>query len=171
MDLTVREMRLEEVGVIVDYFHQATPEHLAMLGVDPARLPSRAKWVQHYAHQYSLPLEQRETFLVIWKLGDAPLGFCTTDKMVLGEQVYMHLHLVEPKLRRSGYGTACVRETVGIYFEALRVRRVFCEPNAFNTGPNRTLQKVGFKYLQTYMTVPGAINYHQAVTCWVLEKS
>jgi hypothetical protein len=29
---------------------------------------------------------------------------------------------------------------------------------------------IGFKYVKTYRTVPGAINFHQAVTRWVLER-
>lgn len=37
-------------------------------------------------------------------------------------------------------------------------------------APNRTLQSAGFKYAKTYMTVPGPLNYHQAVTRWVFEK-
>ena len=57
-----------------------------------------------------------------------------------------------------------------IYFEALALERIFCEPNAFNVAPNRTLQSVGFKYVKTYETVPGWLNFHQAVTRWVLEK-
>jgi hypothetical protein len=47
---------------------------------------------------------------------------------------------------------------------------LFCEPNAFNVAPNRTLQKAGFKYLKTHMTVPSALNFHQAVTRWVIER-
>ena len=57
-----------------------------------------------------------------------------------------------------------------IYFERLKLKRLFCEPNAFNVAPNRTLQKAGFKYLKTHMTVPGPLNFHQAVTCWVMER-
>src|SRR5277367_5291711 len=41
MDVTVREMRLEETDLIIDYFHRSTPEHLEMMGVDPSRLPVR----------------------------------------------------------------------------------------------------------------------------------
>jgi hypothetical protein len=46
---------------------------------------------------------------------------------------------------------------------------VISEPNAFNAAPNRTLQRAGFRYVKTHMTVPGPLNYHQAVTRWVLE--
>jgi RimJ/RimL family protein N-acetyltransferase len=82
----------------------------------------------------------------------------------------MHLHVVDPGDRRCGVGVECVRRSVEIYFERLKLKNLFCEPNAFNVAPNRTLQKAGFKYIKTYMTVPGALNYHQAVTRWMIER-
>jgi RimJ/RimL family protein N-acetyltransferase len=82
----------------------------------------------------------------------------------------MHLHVSEPERRKQGIGTECVKQSVDIYFDRLKLKSLFCEPNAFNAGPNRTLQKVGFKYLKTHMTVPGPLNYHQAVTRWVIER-
>ena len=30
--------------------------------------------------------------------------------------------------------------------------------------------KAGFKYLKTHMTVPGPLNFRQAVTRWVIER-
>jgi hypothetical protein len=48
--------------------------------------------------------------------------------------------------------------------------KIFCEPNAFNVAPNRTLQKAGFKYLKTHKIVPGPLNFHQAVTRWMIER-
>ncbi|MDU6731579.1 MAG: GNAT family N-acetyltransferase, partial [Bradyrhizobium sp.] len=47
---------------------------------------------------------------------------------------------------------------------------LFCEPHAYNTAPNRALQKAGFRYVKTYKTVPGPMNYHQAVTRWMIER-
>ncbi len=83
----------------------------------------------------------------------------------------MHLHVVEPNDRQQGFGTECVKQSVDLYFDRLRLKSLFCEPNAFNLGPNRTLQKAGFKYVKTHMTVPGPLNYHQAVTRWVIERT
>jgi len=37
-------------------------------------------------------------------------------------------------------------------------------------APNRTLQSVGFRYVKTHKTIPGPLNYRQAVTRWVLES-
>lgn len=81
----------------------------------------------------------------------------------------MHLHIVHPDRRRA-VGVRCVRETGQLYFEVLRLERLICEPNAFNVEPNGTLQRAGFRYEKTHITVPGWLNYHQAVTCWVVER-
>jgi hypothetical protein len=53
----------------------------------------------------------------------------------------------------------------------LELKCLFCEPNAFNVAPNRTLQRAGFKCVKTHETVPGPLNYHQRVTRWVLEAA
>lgn len=170
MTLTVREMMSAEVDLIIEYFQNATPEHLETLGVDPTRLPPVDAWRDRFRSQLALSADQRAMVLVIWLSDDQPIGFSTSDKIRFGEQAYMHLHVTEPERRHQGIGVECVRRSVDIYFERLKLKRLFCEPNAFNVAPNRTLQKAGFKYLKTHMTVPGPLNFHQAVTRWVIER-
>ena len=170
MALRIREMKLEEVGLRIRYFHDASPEYLEALGVDPTRLPSPSKWQEYYAREYSKPVEKRKEFLVVWESEDGVIGFSTANRIVFGREAHMHLHIVRPEQRRVGNGAACVKETVELYFKTFKLERIFCEPNAFNVAPNRTLQAAGFKYLKTYKTVPDALNFHQAVTCWVLER-
>lgn len=170
MSLEVREMALDEVGLIIDYFRGAGPEHLELLGVDPTRLPTREQWQERLAGDYDKPVHERSTLQVVWRLEGVAVGFSTCDKIVYGERANMHLHVVDAQRRRSGIGSACVRATVDFYFQVLALQRLFCEPNAFNVAPNRTLQSVGFRYVKTHMTVPGPLNYHQAVTRWVFEK-
>ena len=170
MTLTVREMMSSEVNIIIQYFQDSTPEHLETLGVDPSRLPPAQSWRERLQRECTLPIEQRAMMLVIWLSDDQPVGFSTSDKIRYGEQASMHLHVTEPERRHQGTGVECVRRSADIYFERLKLKRLFCEPNAFNVPPNRTLQKAGFKYLKTHMTVPGPLNFHQAVTRWVIER-
>lgn len=170
MNIAVRPMALSEVGLVIDYFHKATPEHLEILGVDPSRLPAPEVWRGRFEHDFSLPLEKRPRFFVIWLLDDHAVGFSSCDKIVFGESASMHLHIADSSRRTKGIGAACVSKSVEIYFHKLKLKRLFCEPNAFNVAPNRTLQKAGFKYLKTHMTVPGPLNFHQAVTRWVIER-
>ncbi|MGA8898906.1 GNAT family N-acetyltransferase [Bradyrhizobium sp.] len=170
MTTTVREMTDSEFGIVIDYFFKSTPEHLETLGVDPTRLPTPDSWRERFQRDRARPIEQRASLVVIWLGDNQPLGFSTSDKIAYGEQANMHLHVVDPERRNRGYGAECVRQSADIYFERLKLKRLFCEPNAFNVAPNRTLQKAGFKYLKTHMTVPGPLNFHQAVTRWVMER-
>src|ERR1700719_589623 len=103
-------MAASEVDLIIDYFHESTPEHLEMLGVDPSRLPGRSLWRELFLRDFELPLNQRSRLFVIWLADDRPVGFSTSDKIVFGERANMHLHVVEPENRNRGIGGQCVRQ-------------------------------------------------------------
>jgi RimJ/RimL family protein N-acetyltransferase len=163
-------MTLQETALIIEYFHDATPEHLEMLGVDPTRLPPALQWQRLYQQMFDQPVEQRGSLLVSWFCDDRFLGFSTADKIRVGQQANMHLHITDAAQRKQGIGVACVRQTVELYFQRLELKQLYCEPNAFNTAPNRALQKAGFKYVKTYMTVPGPLNFHQAVNRWMIDR-
>jgi len=170
MQLDVRAMGLDETGIIVEYFHSSTPEHLDTLGVDPTRLPDPDRWRQNFEREYAQPLEQRTSFQVIWLVDQEIVGFSTVDKLRYGEQANMHLHIVIADRRQAGLGVEFVRRSAALYFETLQLQRLFCQPNALNTAPNRTLQAAGFRYVKTLMTAPSPLNYRQPITRWVLER-
>ena len=75
------------------------------------------------------------------------IGLLSADKISHRGQAYMHVHITDPARRRSGLGSECVRATADIYFKLLALERLFCQPNAFNVAPNRTLQRAGFAAL------------------------
>jgi RimJ/RimL family protein N-acetyltransferase len=170
MELTVRQMTLHEVGIRIDYFHSASKQHLDKLGVDPTKLPSKADWLRHYEMDEAQPLEKRLNGQLLW-LGDGrPIGFSTVDRIEFGVQANMHLHILDARNRKSGFGTECVRLSAAQYFDLLKLKRIYCQPNAFNIAPNRTLQRAGFRYVETVMDTPSPMNFHQPVTRWVLER-
>jgi len=169
MTISVREMTDSEFDIVIDYFHKSTPEFLETLGVDPTRLPSPDRWRERFQRDSARPIAQRASLVVIWLSNDQPIGFSSSDKIAYGEHANMHLHLVDPERRHRGFGVECVRRSADLYFERLKLKRLFSEPYAFNVAPNHT-QRAGFKYLKTHMTVPGPLNFHQAVTRWVMER-
>jgi RimJ/RimL family protein N-acetyltransferase len=168
--VVVRPMRIEEVDFRIDYFHGASDEYLAKLGVDRALLPSKDDWRAYYEEDFARPLAERETYNLAWELDGRVVGFSSVDHIELGEQAFMHLHIVEEPRRRSGLGTEFVRLSVDEYFRALDLRRLFCQPNAYNVAPNRTLQRVGFRYVFSEEMQPSFINFPQPITRWVLER-
>jgi hypothetical protein len=98
------------------------------------------------------------------------IGFSTADKIVFGQEAFMHLHIVNPDLRQIGYGTKCVEETVKSIlrpsscngFSASRMRSISGRTELFSARVS--------KYVKTHQTVPGSLNYHQAVIRWGLYK-
>jgi RimJ/RimL family protein N-acetyltransferase len=168
--LQVREMQVAEVGVRIDYFHDSSDEYLRTLGVDRASLPSKEAWRAAYVEDVARPIEHRQGIALVWELDGRIVGFSTADRIVFGEEAFMHLHIVSPGQRRHGFGTEFVKESARYYWRVLRLQRLYSEPNAFNVAPNRTLQRAGFAYLFTHETKPGPINFHQVTTRWTVGR-
>lgn len=166
----VRPLELAEVDIRIDYFHDASDEYLAHLGVDRALLPERGAWRAAYEEDYARPLAERDTYNLAWELDGRLVGFSSVDNIAFGEAAFMHLHIVEAPERRRGLGTEFVRLSAREYFRALELQRLFCQPNAFNVAPNRTLQRAGFRYVFTKEMQPSPINFRQPLTRWVLER-
>jgi RimJ/RimL family protein N-acetyltransferase len=167
--LRVREMRLSEVDIRINYFHDASDEYLRVLGVDRSLLPTRQAWRSFYEEDHQRPIRERENYSLVWERDGQVVGFSTTDRIDFGNEAFMHLHVVEEGLRNTGLGSQFVRLSAQAYFEALELKRLYCEPNAFNVAPNRTLQRAGFRYLFTHKAQPAAINFPQVTTRWILD--
>jgi RimJ/RimL family protein N-acetyltransferase len=163
-------MELADFAVRVSYFHNASDEHLTRLGVDRARLPDPVEWQAMFAATLTLPLEQRSEYGVVWELDAELVGFSTADQIEFGAEAHMHLHIVDPERRAVGLGAQFVRLTAAHYCDTLRLRRLYCEPNAFNVAPNRTLQNAGFRYVRSRECRPTPINTYQTTTIWLYQQ-
>jgi RimJ/RimL family protein N-acetyltransferase len=163
-------MSLQDVEFRIRYFHEASDQYLTSLGVDRKLLPNPATWRAFHERDCELPPAERENYALLWELDDHPVGFSSLDRIVFGAQAFMHLHIVDESSRRRGLGTEFVKKSADVYFQIFDLERLYCEPNALNVAPNRTLQRAGFTYLFSHETVPGPINFRQVTTRWVLER-
>jgi RimJ/RimL family protein N-acetyltransferase len=168
--LTVREMRPDEMHIRIEYFHRASNAQLRTLGVDRARLPSPEVWLETYVADQSRSLQERSGYSLVWELDDAVVGFSSADRITFGQVAHMHLHILDADRRRRGLGTQFVRLSATQYFDMLELERLYCEPNALNVAPNRTLQRAGFHYDLSHHCTPGPINFPQVTTRWVLDR-
>jgi RimJ/RimL family protein N-acetyltransferase len=167
---TVREMRPDEMHLRIEYFHAASDAQLRTLGVDRARLPSPEVWQETYVADQSRPLQERSGYSLVWELDDAVVGFSSADRITFGQEAHMHLHILDADRRRRGLGTRFVRLSATEYFDVLELERLYCEPNALNVAPNRTLQRAGFRYDLSHQCTPGPLNFPQVTTRWVLDR-
>lgn len=169
--IAVREMNPDDAESIVRYFHGGTPEFHKMLGVDRAKLPAAEEWVKLIHKELSLPLEEKQFFYVIWLFDGKPIGHSNINKIVFGQEAYMHLHLWQGDKRHQGIGSSLVRLSLPYYFSTFKLDELFCEPHALNPAPNKTLERTGFELVKEYECVPGWINFHQPVKRWRMSKN
>jgi RimJ/RimL family protein N-acetyltransferase len=160
-------MGLTDFDVRTAYFHEATDEHLAKLGVDRSRLPHPEAWRASFQENLARPLEARSEYGVVWELDGSFVGFSTADQIQFGDEAHMHLHIIDPERRARGLGARFVSLTAVHLCEVFRLRRLYCEPNALNVAPNRTLQRAGFSYVCSRECRPNPLNGYQTTTVWV----
>lgn len=168
--LTVRPLDPSEIDIRINYFHNASDDFLQRLGVDRQLLPSSEEWRSSYEAEYALPIRERQELNLVWQLDNEIVGLSSCDKIVFGIEAYMHLHIIDSEKRQAGLGAEFVKESASYYFHVLELERLFCEPNAYNVAPNRTLQRAGFHYLFTHQNKPGPVNFFQSTTRWVMDK-
>ena len=167
--LAVKEIKEDNLISIVDYFLNADKDFLSGMAVDPSKLPKKEDWLKLLTEESQKTLEHKNFYYVIWLLNNTPVGHSNINKIIFGEEAYMHLHIWNASKRQKGMGLELMKMSLPFYFEKFKLKRLYCEPYAFNPAPNKTLKKLGFEFLQQYDTIPGWINTYQTVNRWCLD--
>ncbi len=170
LNLSVTEMRITEIGFMVDYFLDSEAEFLIRMGVDKSKLPKRGDWINEIELEMRKPVEEMSMFHTIWSLNGSPIGHSKLTGIEYGIMAKMHLHIWDKKNRKTGLGPEFLRKTIPLYFAAFNLSYLVCEPCALNTAPNRVMEKLGFSFERTYETVPGWITFYQPVCRYVIKK-
>ncbi len=170
MHLSVREIEVEDFDRIADYWLHSDADFMKGMGVDISKIPGRDEWHEMLGQQVKQPYNEKQSYCLVWLLNDIPVGHSNINKIVFGEEAFMHLHLWNSINRRNGYGSAFVKSCLPFFFKNMQLHTIFSEPAAFNIGPNKTLEKVGFQFIKKYTCTPGWINTEQEVNLWKISN-
>lgn len=170
MKRNIRDCEIPDVDLIINYFLQADHTFLKGMGIEPSKLPHINEWRQILFDDFEPPIDHKKFYYIIWEVDNVPVGHSNINKIIYGQEAYMHLHLWQPEKRKNGNGTFFIQESISCYFEKFDLQTLFCEPYALNPAPNRTLPKIGFDLIKTYETIPGWICFNQPVNRWGLTK-
>ncbi|HET9744103.1 MAG TPA: GNAT family protein [Chitinophagaceae bacterium] len=166
--LSVREIQHHDIQPLSDYWFQSDPEFLVNMGVDLSKIPVREKWEQMLEQQIRQSYREKQSYCIIWLLENEPIGHSNINRIIFGEEAYMHLHIWKKHNRTKGMGLQFMNMTLPYFFRNMQLKKLCCEPYALNPAPNRTMEKLGFEFIREYITVPGWINYEQKVKHWEL---
>jgi RimJ/RimL family protein N-acetyltransferase len=168
-ELSVREMLAEDVDPIVRYWTHSEPGFLTSMGVDLGKIPPAAELHKLISSQLGHQYSEKNSYCIIWLHGHKPVGHSNINKIVYGQEAYMHLHLWDSIARKKGSGLKLLKMTLPYFFRNMELKKLYCEPYAFNVAPNRTLEKAGFTFVKQYKTVPGSLNFEQEVNLWEMS--
>lgn len=170
MELNAREIQERDIDLLIWYWQNASDEFLIGMGVDLSKMPSTSEWKTMLHDVVYLPIEQKKSYCTIWLENEIPIGHCNVNKIIFGQEAYMHLHLWNNNSREKGRGVALVKKSIPYFFKNLEIKKLYCEPYALNPAPNKTLEKVGFVFVKNYITTPGSLNFEQSVNLWEMSK-
>ncbi len=168
-NLSVRELKEIDIPSIINYWLSSDTEFLSGMGADINKIPAKKNWEKMLAEQLSQSYKGKKSYCIIWLVNDEPVGHSKVNKIIFGEEAYMHLHLWKSDKRQQGIGAALVKLTLPWFFNNLQLKKIYCEPYALNPAPNKTLEKVGFTFIKEYITIPGSLNFEQPVKLWELK--
>ncbi len=161
-------MDLKDIDSICDYWFTSPDDHLVNMGVDLSKMPARQQFYDVLQSQLSLPHAAKKSYCLIWEANGEAIGHCNANPVIYGNEAYMHLHMWIKSKRNRGLGSSLVEMSLPYFFKNLQLSRLISEPYALNDAPNKTLQRVGFRFIREYITVPGSLSFEQPVKQWEL---
>jgi RimJ/RimL family protein N-acetyltransferase len=154
---------------MIDYFVGADDALLLRMGVDRRKLPPRNVWLESALLDHARSNAMKDRYYLAWDYDGTTIGHSSINKIKMGEEAFIHLHLWDAGLRRQGLGARYFNASVAEFMRLFQLKRLYCEPYAENPGPNRVLLNAGFRLIKRYRTIPGAFTFEQDVNQYVLE--
>lgn len=168
--LWVRELTEQDIPAICHYWSDSTDEHLLAMGVDLSKVPTSEDLTRMLQEQISLPHSEKSSLCMVWFYNETPIGHSNVNKITFGESAFVHLHIWTSSFRKKGLGAQFVTLSIPYFFQLLELETLYCEPFSENPAPNKTMEKLGFEFVKTYITIPGSINVEQQVNQWMLTR-
>jgi len=114
---------------------------------------------------------EKERFYLAWIYEDIVVGHSSINQIKVGEEAFIHLHLWDKALRKTGLGTKFFAASAAEFLRVFSLKRLYSEPFSGNPAPNRVLENSSFCFIKKYRTTPGPINFEQNVNKYVLENT
>ena len=167
--LSVREIAEADIDAIINYWHNSDDTFLAGMGVDLAKIPAKEDMRMMLRSQLTQGYNEKQSYCIIWLEAGKAIGHSNINKIIFGEEAFMHLHIWDKAERKKGTGTVLIQLSLPYFFENLSLKKLYCEPYALNPAPNKTLKKAGFSFVKEYITIPGYLNFEQPVNLWEMR--
>ena len=100
MDRTISPMKMSQTGMMIDYFLSADDDFLRGMGADPSKLPSATDWHRILEEDFARPIKSKQFYYIVWEADGVPIGHSNINKIVFGQEAFVHLHIWQLQHRR-----------------------------------------------------------------------
>ena len=136
----LRDLRVEDIPAIVEYWLKSPPEFLAFMGVDRERLGGEADITKRLSVAIRTGEENQKNIALAITLDERVAGYTLLNRY--SEEVnYSHWHIISPELRGKGISTVLYPLRIKTYFDAAPISRLIHQTRTRNVAVNRMLDK------------------------------
>lgn len=136
----LRDLGVDDVEAVADYWHAGGEEHLDGLGIDRSLLGTRDDTRQRFRR--ALPTgDSDQRTLAFGITVDGELAGYTLLNRYTPEDNYSHWHIITPRLRAGGLSTALYPHRIKLYFDLTPILRLIHQTRTRNVGVNRMLDR------------------------------
>lgn len=165
-EITVREVEKDDIQYIVGYWNNSSTDVLLAMGIDINNIESLKNLGDRLEKQLELSYENKAAFVLVAMIDEKRIGHCYVNNLIYGKEAFMHLHIWKTNMHKKGMGSEMVRQSIPHFFEKLKLQTLFCEPAAMNPAPNKTLERIGFKFIKRHTTIPAGWTFQLEVNHW-----
>ena len=167
--LSVRDLRLEDVELVDNYWSSLTPADLNRMYIDPAKLGTSVERQARFRKTVLTPVEEREAHPLIWEIDGTAVGTTIMRNVKGGESGEIHLHLFDPTHRQQGFGTRLLILSMQEYASRFGLKKIICEPASGNPAPNAVFRRMGVGPARVYKTTPSYLCFEHEVSRYEID--
>ena len=136
----LRDLLPEDIPRIADYWLLSPAEFLDSMGIDRARLGSRADIHRRFSFAIRAGGAAQGSLALAITLDESFIGY-TLLNQYSAKVNYSHWHIIDAQLRGCGISTALYPYRIKTYFDLAPISRLIHQTRTTNVGVNRMLDK------------------------------
>lgn len=145
--LSIRDIVPEDAHHLNRYWANNTQEDLMRLGEIGRPDPQKnIEFIEQFCRTRTPP-ERSEEGILIWMMGEVPIGYSTLKEIRYGNDAQIHLHMWDRSQRGKGIGAVLHCLSALRFIKDFHLKSLYCQPKFDNPMPNGMLRKIGFPLL------------------------
>ena len=147
--IALRDLTLQDVPLVLNYWFRSKPGFIESLGVDPNKMPTELQMATNLVgvlEKNSLLPESKLHALVI-TYDNEPVGFHTVNPITEGETAIFHAHIFKSELRGKGLAYYSYPLACNLFIKRFNLKKILFKTPIQNIGALRVKEKLGIRYV------------------------